>query len=131
MSKLTRKYITWRRPWLEKLDLTSRGHMNCLRAGDNEKLNHKLTKVIICWKLPITVKTLNPNESRQINYLEFKEYLTEVYSSCRKFRADIILFIEPMPSVIEIANKSEKKSSIDKKRKFWNSKGFIFWEVRI
>jgi hypothetical protein len=108
-------YIRTKNLHLQKLDIMSRRHMGCLRFGENEKEDHIMAKL----QSILLEKANGPCE-----------FLTEVYSSDRKFRADIIMF-KPLSSgcyaeVIEIA-KHETQLSLDNKRAFWEGKcGFGF-----
>jgi len=118
------KYML-RRIFLDKLDLTSRGHMNCLRFSKNETYDHKF------WKFSILDNVCKDNKQvLNLQLMFWDDFLTEVYSECRKFRADIILFTEPAPTVVEIAV-SEKEESLEKKRIFWKGKGFDYEVVKI
>lgn len=111
-------YIQQKNLWLKKLDRDSRRHNNCLRFGDNEDEAHILAKVGFILQ--------------QKKQGEDFDFLTEVFSADRKFRADLIIFYKQhqcMAVVIEIA-KNETKESLDKKEKFWMSKGFDYEVVR-
>jgi len=111
-------YIRDKNRWLQHLDRDSRRHINCFRFGENETYEHikaKLDQIII----------------RKTE--EKCEFLTEVYSTDRKFRADILFFFNWMnicyAQVVEIA-KNETKESLDKKEKFWKNEGFDFVIIR-
>ena len=107
-------YIRTKNQFMQKLDVMSRRHMNCLRFGENETEDHIKTKLNV-----ILMAMQN----------EGCEFLTEVYSSDRKFRADILIF-KPFSNgcfaqIIEVAL-HETQLSIDKKREFWTKHGFYF-----
>ena len=55
---------------------------------------------------------------------------TEIRSVDRKFRADILAMTFPTPTIIEVAV-SEKQESLDKKRKYWEGKGFDYEVVKV
>lgn len=86
--------------------------MNCFRFGENETIEHIQAKL-------------------DVILLEREcEFITEVYSADRKFRADVLIFNHLntlcYAKIIEIA-KHETKESIEKKRAFWSGKhGFDF-----
>lgn len=127
--------ILWRNKWLQKLDRDSRRHLNCVRFGKNETFKHALTKFeFCCGKMipPLKVKELFKGfyEVENKTKFIFDDFLTEIYSKNRRFRADVILFTENTPIVVEIAC-NEKESSLERKRKFWEKEGFEFIIVRV
>jgi len=144
MNKI--QYIKWKNAWMQKLDRESRKKTNCVRFSKpnkdgkgGETFEHIIAKVEIVNKKLIDFDYVNNEYGRAVRRIkeiddprfEFTDFLTEVYSKDRKFRADVLLFTENTPTIIEIANKSESKESIEKKKAYWCGLGFEFIEVRI
>jgi len=82
---------------LQKIELGSRRHINCVRFGKNESLMHALKKAEVCYHL------------RQAGY----NFITECKFT-NKARADIYVLEDD--TAIEICH-TEKEKSIVKKRK--------------
>lgn len=118
---MNEKYIKSRNEWLQKLDVSSRRHLNCLRFGINETDEH------IKEKLNTVLFELRNNYS--------DDFLTEIYSSDRRVRGDVLLFSKMAigkccARIVEIAQ-NETENSLNRKRNFWERLGFEFIIKRI
>ena len=102
-------YIRFKNKFLQHLDRDSRRHVNCVRFGKGETREHVLAK----FNLAFAFRAF--------------DFLTEVYSANRKYRADFLYFNShvDIPVVVEIPI-NESEESIEKKRKFWTDEGFMF-----
>lgn len=112
--------LIWKNEWLQKLDWQSRRHLNCIRFSSNESVKHIKAKVdYILSRMIVNEKGFTV------------DFLTEIISANRKFRADILI-LDPelkIPDIIEIAI-NESEDSIQRKRIFWENQGFNFIEIR-
>lgn len=118
MKTVYKDYIRWKNGMMQKLWLDSRKHGNAFRYGDNETDEHCVGKwhVIDYYTKKYGIKNI--------------EFLTECYSACKEFRADVIMFLKDAHTaiIVEIAVNETRESLLDKKE-FWEEQGFDF-EVR-
>lgn len=118
----------WEKGWLSKFDRTITTRKNSLNEVGSHGYAHELKVFNICHYLRTGSPTLNefPMEVSGIN----ADFYTEIRSADRKFRADILVMTYPIPTIIEVAD-SESDASLEKKRIYWESKGFDFEAVRV
>lgn len=130
MKMNAKETIQWRNYWLQKLDWNSRRHLNCIRFSDNETYDHVRAKV------EVILGRKNPRIYAATDHLRIPtnkiDFLTEIISADRKFKADIIILNPELkiPDVIEIA-KNETEESLQKKRTYWENQGMNFEVITI
>jgi hypothetical protein len=112
------EFARWRASWKQKLFRDSHIKDNAFFYGENETDNHCEGK----WH--VIDKFIDKHGIKNLNFL------TEVRSADRRFRADVVMFVKGMdaPVVCEVPV-NETPESLENKRKFWTGQGFSY-EVR-